>query len=293
VSQTVESARPAPGRGTGLVRLSMPSPADFRDALHAEWTKLRTVGGTGWLLLAAAALTIAVGAAAAAVFSCSAARAGCAPAATGADPAKIGLTGVYLGQAVIAVFGVMVIGGEYGTGLIRVTLTATPRRLAVLAAKALIVAGCALTAAVVAVGGSVLAGRLILPTRGLTAANGYLTLSLGNGADLRAAGGSVLYLALIALFALGVTMAVRDSAVGVGLVLGLLYLFPLVAAVVPDQRLARHLDQVSPMIAGLYIQATVGVRALPLTPWQGLGVTALWAAGALILGGTVLLLRDA
>ena len=47
------------------------------------------------------------------------------------------------------------------------------------------------------------------------------------------------------------------------------------------------------MTAGLYIQATVGVAALPLTPWQGLGVLALWAAGALLLGATVLRLRDA
>jgi ABC-2 type transport system permease protein len=47
------------------------------------------------------------------------------------------------------------------------------------------------------------------------------------------------------------------------------------------------------MTAGLYIQATVGVRSLPLTPRQGLGVLAAWAAGALLLGGAVLRLRDA
>jgi ABC-2 type transport system permease protein len=87
--------------------------------------------------------------------------------------------------------------------------------------------------------------------------------------------------------------AARDSAAGIGLVLGLLYLFPIVTAVIPDQNLARHLDQASPMIAGLYIQVTTGVQALPLTPWQGLGVTAAWAAGALILGAAVLRLRDA
>jgi ABC-2 type transport system permease protein len=296
VSQTAQSARPAPGRPGGAVRPPTTSPAryaGFRDALHAEWTKLRTLPGTGWLLLAAAVLTIAVGAAAAAAFSCSPSRAGCTPAAAGADPAKISLTGIYLGQAVIAVLGVMVIGGEYGTGMIRLTLTASPRRLTVLAAKALIVTGCALAAGLLAVGGSVLAGRLILPDRSLTPTNGYVTLSLANGPDLRAASGSVLYLALIALLALGVTTAVRDSAVGVGLVLGLLYLFPILTAVIPDQVLARHLDQASPMIAGLYIQATVGVQSLPLTPWQGLGVTALWAAGALLLGGTLLRLRDA
>jgi ABC-2 type transport system permease protein len=261
--------------------------------LHAEWTKLRTLPGTGWLLLAAAAFTVAVGAAAAGAFTCAPAHGGCLPEATGADPAKISLTGVYLGQAVIAVLGVLVIGGEYGTGLIRLTLTATPRRLTAFTAKALVTAAWALTASVLAVGGSVLAGWLILPIRGLSAANGYASLSLGNAPDLRAACGSVLYLTLIALLALGVTTAVRDSAAGIGVVLGLLFLLPIASAVIPDQTLARHLEQIAPMTAGLYIQATVGVQSLPLAPWQGLAVTAAWAAGALVLGALVLRLRDA
>jgi ABC-2 type transport system permease protein len=176
--------------------------------------------------------------------------------------------------------------------MIRLTLAAVPRRLTVLLTKTVLVAGCALVTAAAAVLGSVLAGRLILPGRGLSAANGYSLVTLG-GADLRAAAGTALYLTLVALLALGVTTAVRDSAVGVGLVLGLLYLFPVLAAVVPSHALARHLEQASPMIAGLYIQVTVGVQALPLTPWQGLGVTAAWAAGALILGAAVLRFRDA
>jgi ABC-2 type transport system permease protein len=70
-------------------------------------------------------------------------------------------------------------------------------------------------------------------------------------------------------------------------------LFPVIAGAVSNQHWQRHLQQISPMIAGLYIQATVGVHALPLTPWQGLGVLALWAPGALILGGLVLRFRDA
>ncbi len=225
-----------------------------------------------------------------AAFSCPAARGGCLD--TGADPAKISLTGIYLGQVCTAVLGVVVIGEEYGTGMIRVTLAAMPGRLRVLAAKAVTVTGAALTAGIVAVGGSLLAW-LILPGRGLTAGHDVALLSPGNHADLRAALGSVLYLALIALLALGVTTAVRDAAVGAGLVLALLFLFPVLTAALPDQVLARHLDQVAPMTAGLYIQATVGVRSLPLTPWQGLGVTALWAAGALVLGATVLRVRDA
>jgi ABC-2 type transport system permease protein len=267
--------------------------AGLPDALHAEWTKLRTLASTWWLLLAAAALTVVVGAAVAAAYRCSGGPVACEPAATGADPAKISLTGVYLGQVIVALLAVLAVGGEYATGMIRLTLAATPRRLTVLAAKTITVAGWALVAGLVAVAGSVLAGRLILPGRGLSAANGYVVVSLGNGPDLRAFVGSVLYLALIALLALGVTTAVRDSGAAIGLVLGLLYLFPIVAAVIPDQDLARHLQQIAPMSAGLDVQATVGVSSLPLTPWQGLGVAALWALGALLLGALVLRFRDA
>jgi ABC-2 type transport system permease protein len=267
--------------------------AGLTDALHAEWTKLRTLASTWWLLAAAAALTIVVSAAVAAAYRCSGGAAACAATATGADPAKISLTGVDLGQVVVAVAAVLTVGGEYGTGMIRLSLAAVPRRLTLLGAKTLVVTGWALAAALAGVLGSVLAGRLILPGQGLSAANGYVTPSLGYGPDLRAFGGSVLYLALIALLALGVATAVRDSAVGIGLVLGLLYLFPIVSSVIPDHALSRHLEQTAPMTAGLYIQVTTGLKSLPLTPWQGLGVLALWALGALILGATVLRFRDA
>jgi len=255
-------------------------------ALHAEWTKLRTLPGTGWLLVAAAALTIAVSAAADAASSC--ASAGCQ-----ADPAKLSLTGVQVGQAIVAIIAVLAISGEYSTGMIRVTLAAMPRRWTVLGAKAALVGGLVLAAGALAVLGSVLAGRLILPGNGFTAARGFPPLSLGDGPVLRAACGSVLYLALIALLSLGVATAVRDSAVAIGLVLGLLYVFPIVTSMVGNQHWQRHLEQIGPMNAGLYIQATVGVKILPLTPWQGLGVTAAWACGALLIGGLVLRLKDA
>ena len=252
-------------------------------ALHAEWTKLRTAGGTGWLLLAVVVLTAAVGAAAAGSVTCHVAG-GC-----GQDPAKLSLTGVDLGQAVVAIIAVQAIGGEYGTGMVRFTFAAMPRRTSVLAAKAAVVTGLVLAAGAVAAVGSVLAGQLILPGHGLAGP----PLSLGNGADLRAALGSALYLGLIALLALGVATLVRDSAAAIGIVLGLLYLFPILAVTVPDPAWHRHLQQIGPMAAGLAIQATRGLNGLPLSPWAGLGVLAAWAAGALLLGGLLLRLRDA
>lgn len=261
------------------------------DALHAEWTKLRTLASTFWLLLAVAALTIAVSAAVATTFHCS--PGDCTLAQTGADPAKMSLSGIYLGQAVVAVLAVLAVAGEYSTGMIRLTLTAMPRRLTVLAAKAAVVTGCVIAAGAVAILGSFLAGLLILPGRGLSAANGYQVLSLANGPDLRAVAGSVLYLALIALLSVGIATAVRDSAVATGMVLALLYLFPIVTYLIPDQILARHLQQIAPTIAGLYIQATTAVKFLPLAPWQGLGVLTLWSLGALLLGALILKFRDA
>jgi len=81
--------------------------------------------------------------------------------------------------------------------------------------------------------------------------------------------------------------------VAIGLVLGLLYLFPVVAGVVTGPHVARHLQQIAPMTAGLDIQATTGLRSLPLSPWAGLGVLAAWAAGALLIGGLLLRFRDA
>ena len=85
----------------------------------------------------------------------------------------------------------------------------------------------------------------------------------------------------------------RDSAAAIGIVLGLLYLFPIIAAVVTDPHWQRHLQQIGPMSAGLEIQATTGLRSLPIGPWAGLGVLAAWAAAALLAGGLLLRLRDA
>ncbi len=129
----------------------------MNDALHAEWTKLRTLASTCWLLLGAAALTVTVSAAAAAAARCPAG--GCPE-----DPAKLSLTGIYLGQAVVAVLAVMAVSGEYGTGMIRVTLAAMPRRGTVLAAKAAVLTGLVLVTGTVAVL-RLAAGRAAHPAR--------------------------------------------------------------------------------------------------------------------------------
>jgi ABC-2 type transport system permease protein len=193
---------------------------------------------------------------------------------------------------VIAIVAVLAISGEYGTGMIRVTFAAVPRRTAVLAAKGAVLASLTGLAGVVAVGVSLLTGRLILPGHGISPAHGYPALALTDGAVLRAAFGSVLYLMLIALLSLGVATCVRDAAAGIGIVLALLYLFPILGPLLGAD-LGRHVQQIGPMTAGLAIQATVNLRTLPIAPWAGLGVLAAWSAAALLAAALLLRLRDA
>ncbi len=153
--------------------------AGLRGALHAEWTKLRTLPGTPWLAAGIVAATVPVSIAATAAVRCP--SGGC-----GVDPARLSLAGVDLGQAVAAILAVLVISSQCSTGMIRMTMTAVPRRITVLAAKAAIVSGLVLVAGIVAVGGSLLAGHAILSGHGFTPAHGYPPLTLARGPVLRA-----------------------------------------------------------------------------------------------------------
>jgi ABC-2 type transport system permease protein len=206
--------------------------------------------------------------------------------------AKTSLSGVQVGQAVVAILAVLTVSNEYSSQMIRTTLAAVPRRSAVLGAKALLVGVLVLLAGAVAVGACILVGRLILTGHGFTVARGFPALSLTDGPVLRAACGSVLYLALIALLSLGLAILIRDSAVAIGAALAVLYVFPITTAFVQNPTWQHRLQRYTPM-AGLNIQATTGLHSLPITPWAGLGVLALWAGAALLAGGLAFRLRDA
>ena len=249
-------------------------------ALHGEWTKLRTSPGTVWLLLGVVVATVGVSGLTVATLSCPAGS--CA-----VDPTKLSLIGVQAGQAVVAILAVLMIGGEYSTGLVHTSLAAVPRRPALLVAKAAVLTGVVLVAAALAVVASLLIGGPVLTARGFTMP------SLTDGTVLRAAGGSALYLVLIALLSLGVATAVRNPASAIGVVLGLLYIFPILAGAVTDPDWKRHLEQIGPMSAGLAVQATTHLDDLPIGPWKGLAVLAGWAVAALLGGGVLLQARDA
>ena len=256
-----------------------------KPALHAEWTKLRTAPGTGWLLLVTVVVTVGLSwlASAAVHFEARELQ----------DPVKISLAGVQAGQAVVAVLGVLIITGEYSSGMIRSTLAAMPQRWPMLAAKATILTGL------------VLLGRHCRRARVATArpihharqrfhrgATDLPPLSLADPQTLRAAAGSVIYLGLIGLLSLGIATLIRDSAVAVGAVLGVLYLFPIVIQVVADPDWKQHLQQIAPTNAGLAIQSTVDLQSLAISPWLGLAYSRL-GRRAMLAAAVALRVRDA
>ncbi|TCM37268.1 ABC transporter permease [Kribbella sp. VKM Ac-2568] len=260
-------------------------------ALWAEWTKLRTVPSTGWTLLSAVVMTAAVGA----LVSWDLTPPNCerSDPSCDFDLTKLSLSGVYIGQAAVVVLAVLAVTAEYEAGMIRTTLAACPRRLTVLAAKLMVLTSVVLLVSVASVLGSLVVGREILARGGFTRAGGYRPLLLGDGPTLRAYGGTVLYLGLVAIIALGIGFVVRHTGGAVTLVLGFLYLAPVITIAVSDPRWREWIEQVSPMTAGLSIQATLRLDALPISPWRGLGVVALYAAASTAAAAVALRFRDA
>jgi ABC-2 type transport system permease protein len=256
----------------------------FGSVLLAEWTKLRTVRSTAWALLAVAVLTVGLSA-----FVCSALDTD-AGALSDDDSVAPSVSGVYVGQIAVAAMAVLAATGEYATGMIRTSFTAVPRRRQVLAAKALVVAAVALVCGLAASVASFLVGQPIL------AGNGFLATSLGDPAALRAVVGSALYLAVLALLALGVGTIVRRPAGAVGATLGLLFA-PLVVAMFLPGRLQELALDYGPMTAGLAVQLTkpAGIIAgtVPVAPWTGFAVFCGYAATALLAAFWLVTRRDA
>jgi hypothetical protein len=270
--------------------------AGAAQALHVEWTKVRSVPATTWAAVAVVGLTVLLSA-----FVCgSVSTRGGSPGRPGdEDVVMLSLTGVYLSQIAVVALAVTAVTSEYASRMIRVSFLANPRRRTVLAAKAAVVGASVLGAGLLACAVSFVAGQAILAGNGFTAANGYPPVSLGDGPALRAVAGSAAYLALLALLSVGAGAILRTAAGAITVVLGLLFL-PLVALGFLPERLWEPVQRFAPMTAGLAVQSTVGHLELiagrsgtPVGPWAGLGILAAWAAAALLLAFALIGRRDA
>ena len=172
--------------------------------LRSEWTKLRSVRSTMWTL--GLTLVIGVGVSVIATASTRANWSSMSPASrTGFDPIGTSLVGVVFGQFTIGILGVLAMSAEYGTGTIRATFAAAPRRPLVLAAKAAVFGLVALVVSEIVAFGSFLVGQALL-----SAPATHATLSTPGA--WRAVVGSGLFLCLIGLFSLGLATIIRHTA---------------------------------------------------------------------------------
>ncbi|RSS55598.1 ABC transporter permease [Streptomyces sp. WAC01280] len=186
--------------------------AHLGDALASEWTKIRSVRSTMWTLGVMILLMLGIGLGVAAIASAS-------DAPMGEESALgFGFFGMLPASICVITLGVLTIASEYGTGMIRTTLTACPSRSRVLTAKAivfflLVFAVTTVFATLVAV-----AQVAMVDAREPTGAE-WLRATVGAGA----------YLALLGLLSLALGTLIRHSAGAITVMIGLL-LLPLVAA---------------------------------------------------------------
>jgi ABC-2 type transport system permease protein len=255
------------------------------DLVLAEWTKHRTLRSTWWALASAAAGMVGLGALFCARYRIS----GVSPAQrAGFDPAAYSLSGIFLAQLAVGVLGVLAITGEYQTGSIRASLAATPQRQAFLAAKALVAGAVTALVGIAASLAAFLVGQAILAHKGLQA-------HLGDPGVLSSVLGAGLYLAVLALLALGVGTLVRSTVAATALVIGLVFILPGIVGALPSAW-ERAVTPYLPSNAG---QALIGrTKFAPqglhlLSPWTGFAVVSAYAATALVAAAVILRRRDA
>lgn len=254
----------------------------FLDVLRSEFLKLRSVRSTFWTLSAAVLADIGLGALTAAVL---AGRLSESEKAT-ADGVRLALAGIHLSQIAFGVLGVLVITSEYGTGMIRATLSAVPRRRTVLAAKAIVFAATALVVGTASSFGAYFAFQAALP------AGDSLKSSLGDPGVLRAVSGGGLYLAMLGLLGLGLGAVIRVSAGAIAMLFGLLFVPPIMLAMLPPSWQST-IGPYAPMQAGEQIYVAASQETSALAPWTGFGVFTLYAVLALGFGLFLINRRDA
>jgi hypothetical protein len=269
---TTAPTAPSPTRGgDGFVNLA-----------RAELLKLRTVRSTYIAVLIALAANVGLAILAAAVI---APRLGASERAH-VDVVQLALAGLHLSQVAFGVLGALVITGEYGTGMIRTTLAAAPRRRALLAAKALVLTGVTLTTATASTLAAYLAFQATLPTGTLTGT------SLSDPGVTRAVIGGGLYLTVLALLGFGLGVFLRSSAGAIATLFGLLFVPPLLLDLLPDSW-KTTIGPYVPMQAGDQVYIAVRHEAAALSPWAGFGVFCLYTTVATLAGLVVITHRDA
>jgi ABC-2 type transport system permease protein len=254
--------------------------------LRSEWIKLRSVRSTVWSYAIIVVVSFAIALLLAATIDFD----GAAPPAEMQTSIVLQAStfGIYFGQLIVGVLGVLTISGEYSTGMIRSTLTAVPKRLPALAAKALVLFVTTFVVGLISVFGSLLIASPLLAASGVEA-------DYGDGALIGNLLLAALYLALVAVFALGLGTILRSSAGGIAASLGTILLLPTIVSLIAALTQAEWATDLMPYLfanagTGMYTPSLGGEG---LDQGQNTLVVLAWVAVSLVGGALLLKRRDA
>lgn len=252
--------------------------------LKSEWTKVRTVSSTVWTLAAALVLTAAVGALLSGVMNATFDDLSRAEQLT-FDPTLVSFFGMMLGQLAMVVFGVLVVGTEYSSGMIRTSLAAVPQRATFYVSKVAVATVLALVVGLLTSFITFFIGQSLL---------GEHKASISDDNVLRAVIGAGLYMAVIAMFSMGVAAMLRSTVLSLGLLMAFFFLVSSILAGVPATRdVAVYLpDQAGSRVMQV-VPGALDSGDVPYGPWGGFGIMCAWTAAALIGGFVVMKKRDA
>jgi ABC-2 type transport system permease protein len=251
----------------------------LRQSVRSEVTKLASVRSTTWTLLATVVGTIVVTFLATNGIHLQ----GGSHNHAGFDPTNQSLTGIALGQLTIGVLGVLMITGEYGSGTIRSSLAATPRRPLLLGAKTLVIGAISLVVGEILAFACFFLGQVVLSGRAPVA-------TIGQPGVARALLLTGAYLALLGMFGLGLGVIIRHSAGAIAAFVGATLLLPLLLQpLAADGNPARF----SPEEILANSVAAVVPQSGQLSPWVGFLLMVGYCVAALGIGALLLTRRDA
>lgn len=237
----------------------------FPRVVRAEWLKITSLRST-WVMLSLI-VVLPVGLAAAAGARSHEASAGNA------------FLGVDVVSLLLGVFGILTVTGEYGSGLALATFAAVPRRVPVLAAKALVLT---------------LAGLPVLLATSV-AAFWVNRLLAGHAspepAAVRATVGAAVAPLALALVGLGIGALVRHTAAAITAYVLSMLVLPAVLQGVLSGGTGQTVVRYVPVAAAQALYAE-GNPFRMLAPGPAYLVLLAWTAGALALGGLLVWRRD-
>ncbi len=249
---------------------------------RSEWTKLRSVRSSRWTLLVALVLILGIGILACVIFESR------WPNLSPSDrarfhPLRESLAGVNFAQLAFGVLGVLTITAEYSTGMIRSSLSAVPRRLPVLWGKVTVFGAVAFAISLPAVFIVFFIGQSILSGQ-------HINIALSHPGVLRALFGAALFLTVMGLFGLGLGAIARNTAGGIALLVGVMFLLPPILDLLPSS-LSNSISPYLPSNAGGAVW-TINPDPGTLHPWVGLVLFAGYAALSILIAAVLLRRRD-